>query len=969
METSFIRRNAVLYPGMDFFSLRNEAIAYIQKLAGDEWTDYNEHDPGVTILDQLCYAITDLSYRSSFDVADILTGDKQFSGKENDTFFEPEEVLHCHALCSNDWRKLIIDRVNNVRNAWVEVAERAPGALPGLYNITVEVTQSVKTDEERKAIEQNVKAVFYNHRNLSEDINSVVVLKHRDVKINAVIDIDEYINTEETLAALFLKLQEILSRPIRLYTLTQMLEKGYPMDEIFSGPRLKNGYIIDQEMYPRIMHLQYARLIRALQEVPGVKHISNFSVEGGDEVTGIFRLGNDESPVLNSKADEQGHYGIVLRKSHIPVVIDANIVESIFLVMMLAQPKSYIPGQHEQVLKDFAKRYGRDRNLSFYRSIQYDFPAIYGIGEYGIGNDALSDGMQSSKTGNFGTNSEHRRALARQLKGYLHIFEQLLANQLQQLAGIPELFSLNQQVMRTYFPATDLAIPEKEVIECEKHQSEQNQQLRENIAMFKAGLIPAKSISYKEALLLLMKQKDPYYDRRNKILDHLLARFGVTISSRTYEDVNWYFMNDGEFREFILNTKAEVLRNISQLTQERGQSADLLSPSAVSVFEQMILLKLGIVNMQNQYQFRVRPLARTVLKYGLSTDAMLTDEEWISNTVVKDQNFERYDQIQSSDDYNRYRSRKLITKIKQGELVPDLRMFHNGYIANNYSIGREKGLNNVFTVVYRDPDWERSDWKRVGRFSTMQDAVDAILDICAFIRFLNIESEGLHVIEHLALRPDPASISFETKLKNLAGTTLLSSKLPYSGSTHAQQLGKHIVASGCNLENFSIAPSAAQRGKYTLLLTKAGQVIAESPMVYSSESEALKAAATIANECRYIHANPNVFGSHVSHHVLHPLGELPPLSFYAFRISVLLPGWSSRFGNESFRSMMGMLLRTNAPAHTGISEYWLTAQRMNEVETVYIKWRKARAAESSETEAMAIELARKLYDLSQEKQY
>ncbi|MGL5889919.1 MAG: hypothetical protein ACRC3B_08535, partial [Bacteroidia bacterium] len=59
----------------------------------------------------------------------------------------------------------------------------------------------------------------------------------------------------------------------------------------------------------------------------------------------------------------------------------------------------------------------------------------------------------------------------------------------------------------------------------------------------------------------------------------------------------------------------------------------------------------------------------------------------------------------------------------------------------------------------------------------------------------------------------------------------------------------------------------------------------------------------------------------------------------------------------------------NAPAHAGIADYWLTPQRMQETETLYIKWRKARAAGSSETEALAIELARALYALSQEKQY
>jgi hypothetical protein len=42
-----------LAPGadtLDFVSLRKQGIDYVQQLAGDIWTDYNLHDPGVTIL-------------------------------------------------------------------------------------------------------------------------------------------------------------------------------------------------------------------------------------------------------------------------------------------------------------------------------------------------------------------------------------------------------------------------------------------------------------------------------------------------------------------------------------------------------------------------------------------------------------------------------------------------------------------------------------------------------------------------------------------------------------------------------------------------------------------------------------------------------------------------------------------------------------------------------------------------------
>ncbi len=42
-------------PVPDFSSLRQEGIALVQALSGGTWTDYNLHDPGVTILEALCY--------------------------------------------------------------------------------------------------------------------------------------------------------------------------------------------------------------------------------------------------------------------------------------------------------------------------------------------------------------------------------------------------------------------------------------------------------------------------------------------------------------------------------------------------------------------------------------------------------------------------------------------------------------------------------------------------------------------------------------------------------------------------------------------------------------------------------------------------------------------------------------------------------------------------------------------------
>jgi hypothetical protein len=52
--------------------MRQKGLEYIQLLGSKFWTDYNIHDPGISILEALCYALTDLGYRTSLDIKDLL---------------------------------------------------------------------------------------------------------------------------------------------------------------------------------------------------------------------------------------------------------------------------------------------------------------------------------------------------------------------------------------------------------------------------------------------------------------------------------------------------------------------------------------------------------------------------------------------------------------------------------------------------------------------------------------------------------------------------------------------------------------------------------------------------------------------------------------------------------------------------------------------------------------------------------
>ncbi|MGB3076075.1 MAG: hypothetical protein WBB36_12170, partial [Chitinophagales bacterium] len=108
-----------LLPAEDYTSLRKEGFKSIEKLSSDIWTDYNNSDPGITILEAVCYAITDLAYRTGFEIKDLLAPAALTEDTWKNIFYTARQILHNSPLTINDYRKLIID-VPGVRNAWIE---------------------------------------------------------------------------------------------------------------------------------------------------------------------------------------------------------------------------------------------------------------------------------------------------------------------------------------------------------------------------------------------------------------------------------------------------------------------------------------------------------------------------------------------------------------------------------------------------------------------------------------------------------------------------------------------------------------------------------------------------------------------------------------------------------------------------------------------------------------------------------
>ena len=108
-------KDTPLEEALNFHRLKYKGLEYVKEMAGGLWTNFNDSDPGVTILDQLCYGLTELGYCNNFPIEDILseqTDQIEFEGQ----FFSPEQILTTSPVTLDDYRKLVIDSVPEVKN-------------------------------------------------------------------------------------------------------------------------------------------------------------------------------------------------------------------------------------------------------------------------------------------------------------------------------------------------------------------------------------------------------------------------------------------------------------------------------------------------------------------------------------------------------------------------------------------------------------------------------------------------------------------------------------------------------------------------------------------------------------------------------------------------------------------------------------------------------------------------------------
>lgn len=428
-------------PGMDFERLKAEVLRWVQELSGTLWTDYNEHDPGVTIIEQLCFALTELSYRAEVPIADLLTYDHGDLDADRHALYAPRDAFPCAPVSANDYRRLLVDRLPRLGNAWLyphepPLGERGAAATRGLYDLYLYAPGpdpcSCEPADAPAALIDAARRIWSQHRSLCEDLRSVQLLQPRALHLQAKVIISDSQSPERVYADLLFRLARFVAPELQRKPLHALHRAGLPLTEIFTGPVLHNGCIPEDQLADKPSELCVADIVRVITEAPAVRWVHDVSlrIAGHSQALGP----SDTLPIARGEIlaldidwllQQPSPLFVLSRGQPIPCRVDVSRVRS-ELGKLFANARRLHP-LSAQDLDALPQPNGEPRDLASYLSIQNHFPQVYGIGAAG-----LPSGV-----------SNQRRAQARQLKGYLMVFEQLLVDYGAKLRGLRQLFSLD----------------------------------------------------------------------------------------------------------------------------------------------------------------------------------------------------------------------------------------------------------------------------------------------------------------------------------------------------------------------------------------------------------------------------------------------------------------------------------------------------------------------------------------------
>lgn len=724
---------------LSFESLRTEGMRLAQALSGHAWTDYNLHDPGVTLLEQLCYALTDLVYRADFPVADHLRGPRS-AGIDYAalSLHPPQEVFPCRATSAADYRRVLLDQVPGLDDATLaagpprEAGGVSLGEMRGLYRLQLQLAQGVMTGTDTRVAD--ARAAYRARRNLCEDIDGRVSLME-DVRCNLRIDVELAgpRDPADVLADIYARCARHLAQGLSFQSLDELLARGLSLEQIYTGPVTEQGFAPEaDEPVPELLFVgDLAAIVKGIDGVQEVRALSLLR-DGDHQQSSAMRWRGDTWALrlrvpgfADARAPEvvrellQQH--VTLRRrgallSVSPVDLTHRLAD---LYAASRTRRRAAASSGTSALPD-----GQYRDLRHYASVQDDFPLVYGLGRHGLPASATAQ----------------ERAQVVQLKSYLVLFEQVMAHGTAQIEHWRDLYSNASPRGPSYWwqMLDDGTVPGLDDIYRPPDGSP-------------PGASPAEVRSAVQAEVY--EARDPRIERRSRALDHLLALHGTTFTQNSMRQFCDY-LSPAELELALLDNKAAFLKDIVALNRDRAAGLDYARRSwgvlgSGTGLQRRVSHLLGFRHVHSRALLQPFHQQRRRLQ-GVGPDRALGARADIGITRPVRHALQALSREEMRADL-------AAMDVLRGGLL-SAAVLRTGLYRDRYRVQGEphdQAGDRVAAGPQRlvlGPD-ESGRWWPLGEFATPEAAARAADSLRRFLMHLSLESEGLHVVEHVLLRP------------------------------------------------------------------------------------------------------------------------------------------------------------------------------------------------------------------------
>ncbi|WP_415327985.1 hypothetical protein [Chryseobacterium sp. MMS23-Vi53] len=848
----------------DFHFLRKTGIEYIEGLGGKLWTDYNSHDPGITTLEVLSYAITDLGMRMNLNMEDILASD-DVDKDIHTQFLKATEVLPSRPLNELDYRKLFIDITlksgsqRPIRNCWLvpknetlyvdcktglldfePIGEKTQHFdVKGLYDLYIDYDEDIDSNEEYGDCEKSDTKVkilerYHANRSLCEDLVDIKEIETQKVAVCARIGLVNKANEELVHAKVLRAINNYLSPEVHFYSLKQQLEKGLTTDEIFDGPLLDNGFIDTEELKNSQLRreVRLSDIISELMKIDGVKEIHEVSIAGCDSVVTqtndwLICIDKGKKPELCDLSS------FSYTKGSLPLNINQKEVEA-YLDTLKKEEAAL--RDDARLNKELVLPQGTSYDIANYATILNEFPDTYGVGVSGI----------------IGNKNPEREALAKQLKGYLLFFDQILASYFKHLEKVKEVLSINGSLKRTYFT-----------------------QALKNIKGFDELVSNYDTTSDDKLTDSLYEELDNSVERRNEILDHLISRFAETFSDYTFVMKSLYGKSTDEI---VLSNKESFVSEYQSLSKDHGlgynytldSSADLWNTNNISGVQKRIGRLLGIKNytQRNLSQTPVsiiesednegKPMYAWKVKDGSSNIILSSVNTFkIEYAATKNLNEAIYQTIQIDQEDLENALEVLVEAEADYDLIGNIKI-------------RFSGGGNYYFDILDDEKNVIATHKKTNPYPNLPELIIGIRNTVGYFKY-NFTEEGIFLVEHLLLKPAFKDYHL------IGGIGCMSIEDTFKIFEDMEGIGYMRIGQDFEVFSKSEGGSTGDPVKY------------EDALMSSCEED----------------CETDVFDP------------------YSYRVSVVLPGFAYRFQDPDFRRYAETVIRQEIPAHILAKICWV----------------------------------------------